>query len=881
MPNNAGAPAVNKILYVDDEPGLLEIGKLFLEDQGSFTVDTSLSAHEALELLVSRQYDAIVSDFEMPRMNGIAFLKTLRARGDTTPFIIFTGRGREDVVIEALNSGADYYLQKGGDPVSQFAELEHKILRAISQKQADLALKKSEHDYRHLIEHASEAIFVIQDEVFRLVNPQAARLSGYPEQELINQQFTRFVHPDDSEQLIRYFRMRSTGSQVPSHYTFRIIHKDQTIRWVELSVVAITWNGSPAILNFLTDITDRKRAEDALRASEQNYRHLIEHAGEAIFVTQDEVFRLVNPQLVRFSGYSEQELLNQPFTRFVHPDNANALLDNYRKRIAGSSLPSQYTFRIVCKDGTIRWVELSVVFITWDERPAILNFLTDITDRKLAEDALRESEERYRQFFRTTLDGLFITTTDGQWIDFNDAIVEMFGCSSREEVFGTPIRSLYVNPGDRAAIVSRVEQEGYIKEYPLSYRRRDGAIFSALMTVIAQKNPDGSTRMFIGTIRDITERKRTEDALRESEECYRQFFRTTLDGLFITTTDGQWIDFNNAIVEMFGCRSREEIFGKSIISLYVDPEDRAAFLERVRTEGYVKEYPVRLKKQDGTAIDTLMTVALQKNPEGSAKALIGTIRDVTEKNRTGQALRESEVRYRRIFESFEDLYYQTDAHGILTILSPSLYSLTGWTGDELIGRPITEIYVNPEDRQVLLEELSRNGRVRDYEVLLRKRDGTKTSVSVSANHIFDADGSPAGVAGIIRDISRRKQVEDSLRESEAKFRSLVNNALEAILIFDIGGTILFANEALVRMIDAGSSTDLTGKNVMDFIASESRECVVKDLEKVARGQDAFFASYHLISLKGRDVFVESIGKIITYEGKTADFVFLRNMTGQK
>nr|WP_321350787.1 PAS domain S-box protein [uncultured Methanoregula sp.] len=655
MPNNVGAPAVSKILYVDDEPGLLEIGKLFLEDRGSFTVDTSPSAPDALELLVSRQYDAIVSDFEMPKMNGIAFLKTLRMRGDTTPFIIFTGRGREEVVIEALNSGADFYLQKGGDPISQFAELEHKILRAISNKQADLALKKSEQDYRHLIEHASEAIFIIQDEVFRLVNPQAARLSGYPELELLNQPFLRFVHPDDGAQLISCFRKRSTGSEVPSHYTFRIIRRDATIRWVELSVVAITWNGNPAILNFMTDITDRKLAQDALSASEQNYRHLIEHAGEAIFVTQDEIFRLVNPQLIRFSGYSEQELLGQPFTRFVHPDNADMLLDNYRKRIAGSNIPSQYTFRIIRKDGEVRWVELSVVVITWDERPAILNFLTDITDRKHSEDALRESEERYRQFFRTTLDGLFITTVDGQWIDFNDAIVGMFGCKTRDEVFGTPIRSFYVNPEDRAAIVRRVEQEGYVKEYPLSYRRRDGMIFAALMTVIAQKNPDGSTRMFIGTLRDITDRKRTEDALRESEERYRQFFRTTLDGLFITTMDGQWIDFNDAIMDLIGYAGREEVFSTPIISLYVHPEERAAFIERVERDGYVKEYPVQLTKRDGTVIDTLMTVALQENPDDSGKRLIGTIRDVTEHKRTGQALRESEERYRRIFESFENL----------------------------------------------------------------------------------------------------------------------------------------------------------------------------------------------------------------------------------
>jgi len=161
MMGNTGTPAITTILYVDDSPSLLDIGKVFLEEDRSFTVETSLSAPDALSRLSSRKYDAIVSDYQMPAMDGIAFLKALRAQGDTTPFIIFTGRGREEVVIEALNSGADFYLQKGGDPVSQFAELKHKILHAISQKRAHMALKKSERDYRHLIEHAGEGIFVI------------------------------------------------------------------------------------------------------------------------------------------------------------------------------------------------------------------------------------------------------------------------------------------------------------------------------------------------------------------------------------------------------------------------------------------------------------------------------------------------------------------------------------------------------------------------------------------------------------------------------------------------------------------------------------------------------------------------------------------------
>jgi hypothetical protein len=120
-------------------------------------------------------------------------------------------------------------------------------------------------------------------------------------------------------------------------------------------------------------------------------------------------------------------------------------------------------------------------------------------------------------------------------------------------------------------------------------------------------------------------------------------------------------------------------------------------------------------------------------------------------------LRESETRYRHFFESFEDLYYQTDTNGLFTILSLSLNPLTGWTPEELMGKPVTMIYFNPEDRVVFLEEIAKKGYVRDYELLLKKRDGTHRPASLTAHRIYSADGTPAGVAGIFRDITRRTQ----------------------------------------------------------------------------------------------------------------------------
>jgi DNA-binding response OmpR family regulator len=132
-----------RVLYIDDEPSLLEIGKVFLERDGKIKVDTLISPSEALKRLKYERYDAIISDYEMPEKNGVELLKLLKTAGDTTPFIIFTGRGREEVVIEAFNNGADFYIQKGGDPKAQFIELSNKIHYAISRRRAEEALLAS------------------------------------------------------------------------------------------------------------------------------------------------------------------------------------------------------------------------------------------------------------------------------------------------------------------------------------------------------------------------------------------------------------------------------------------------------------------------------------------------------------------------------------------------------------------------------------------------------------------------------------------------------------------------------------------------------------------------------------------------------------------
>ncbi|MGA2160670.1 MAG: hybrid sensor histidine kinase/response regulator [Methanoregula sp.] len=174
------------VLYVDDEPDLLEIAKLFLEEEKIFSVETLSSARVALERLKVNRYDAIISDYQMPEMNGIMFLKQLRASGDATPFIIFTGKGREEVVIEALNNGADFYIQKGGEPRSQFADLSNKIRHAVSLSQSEKALGVSEVIEKEMEYHENELIKFYRESM-ETANRKLTLLSGITRHDILDQ----------------------------------------------------------------------------------------------------------------------------------------------------------------------------------------------------------------------------------------------------------------------------------------------------------------------------------------------------------------------------------------------------------------------------------------------------------------------------------------------------------------------------------------------------------------------------------------------------------------------------------------------------------------------------------------------------------------------
>ncbi len=264
-------------------------------------------------------------------------------------------------------------------------------LDITDRKHAEEALRQSEARYRELFENSSDIIYTHDLEGnYTSVNEAAKRILGYTSEEFLALGFRDIVDPEYIPTIAEDLRKKiHNGVERTGPYELRVRSKDGTPVWVEINSRIIRDKGKPVgVHGTARDITDRKKAEEALRESEEKYRLVVENASEAIFVAQDGMIRFINPKTLELIGYSEHELTSRPFTEFIHPDDRAMVIDRHEQRIRGQHPPDVYTFRTIDKFENIRWVEINVVSLLWEGRAATLNFLVDITAKRKMEEEL-------------------------------------------------------------------------------------------------------------------------------------------------------------------------------------------------------------------------------------------------------------------------------------------------------------------------------------------------------------------------------------------------------------------------------------------------------------------------------------------------------------
>ena len=357
-----------------------------------YEVACFVSAEEALEVFDGQAFDLILVDLMMPQMDGIAFMKAAKTKDPLLVCIIVTGHATVETAVEAMKEGAFDYMTK---------PLNWKTLRPVLSRAMEVRrLRKSEERYRSVVEDQTELICrCLPDGTITFVNKAYCRYFGKTRDELIGQSYLPFIAVEDQERLKKHIARLNKENPV-AVIENRVIAPGGSIRWQQWTNRAL-FDEQGRIVELQStgrDITDRKTAEEKLKVSEETYRLLIENVNESIVVAQDGVLKFVNPKAVQLMGYSKEEILSRPFIEFVQPDDREMVSVNYAKRMKGEEVPGNYSFRVVTKDGVIRWLELSAVLFTWEGRPATLNFLSDITERKKAEEELKKSHEQIRNF---------------------------------------------------------------------------------------------------------------------------------------------------------------------------------------------------------------------------------------------------------------------------------------------------------------------------------------------------------------------------------------------------------------------------------------------------------------------------------------------------
>jgi PAS domain S-box-containing protein len=377
------------LLYVDDEPDLLDLCKLFLEREGEFSVATVTSAREGLQILAEGMIDAIVSDYQMPGMDGIEFLKQVRMEFKDIPFILFTGKGREEVVIEAIENGADFYLQKGGDPRAQFSELSHKIRQAFRRKKAEEELRMM----KATVSNAAEGILWINENGgITFFNDTICSMLGYSREEF-NHLTIRDINPQFIE---NHLGSLWPGMSKRKYLTVQDTHrkKDGSFIPVEILLNYIEFGPQAYVFAFVRDITDRKRADDELKSAYEKNKGLMDYANDAIFIADAETGMLLdaNNKTQALIGRTLSEIQTMHESE-LHPKEEEEKYRAYFKKHALEGMGLQEEI-VVDKKGNRIPVIISAAILNLGGRRCMMGIFHDISDIKKAHDALQLANKK-------------------------------------------------------------------------------------------------------------------------------------------------------------------------------------------------------------------------------------------------------------------------------------------------------------------------------------------------------------------------------------------------------------------------------------------------------------------------------------------------------
>jgi PAS domain S-box-containing protein len=536
--------------------------------------------------------------------------------------------------------------------------------------------------------------------------------------------------------------------------------------------------GKPAGLISSRDSTRQKKAEEALRRSEERYRTILEDIKEGYWETDPAGnFTFFNDAVCHLLGYSKKKMMGMNYRAYITAEDVDKVYKAFNQVYRTGKTIRTTTFKVVTKDGVIKFAE-SWVSPLRNERGEIVGFRglsRDVTERKQVEETLRLSEERYRSVLEGIGEGYYEQDLAGNFTFVNDSMCRMLG-HSRKEILGTNYQAFL--PKEDVKRVFKTWNKVYktgkpFKSFPLESIRKDGTRVFLEVSVSPLRNKEGEIIGFRSVARDVTERRQAEEALRQSEEKYRTVLEQMEESYYEVDLAGNFTFFNDALCRRLGY-SREELM-RINYRVYTPPENVKKVLEtynRVyRTGEPVKSFPVERIRKDGTRSFSESSVFLLRNEGGEIIGFRGLSRDITEHRQAEEALRRSEERYRTVLEQMEEAYYEVDITGNLTLFNDALCRQLGYSKKELMGMNY-RVYTPPENVKKVLETYNRVYRtgepVKSFPAERIRKDGTRIFAEFSAFPLQNERGEIIGFRGIVRDVTERKQAELERKQMEQR-----------------------------------------------------------------------------------------------------------------
>ncbi len=713
------------------------------------------------------------------------------------------------------------------------------------KRRFEQALAASEEKFSKAFLSSPDAIAIstLDDGRYLEVNESFCVITGYSRQELIGRstlELRIWAQPESRRRLVELLRAQKRVREFPVQYLSRAGGLTEGIISAEL----IDIRGEPCILSITRDVTEKHRAE-RLQAALYEIAQTTDSAPDlqAIFREVHRVIQQVMPAENFYIALYEDATNTLSFPYFVDafdqpnppgpPGRGNTA---YVLRTGHSLLsPADVHEQLKAKGevetvGAMSEVWLGVPLKTagktigvmavqhYRDRKAfgekeqrILEFVsTQVAvaiqrkkaeaERQEAERALRVSEEKFSRAFHSSPDAMTISTfEESRFIEINESFVQLTGYS-REEIIGRTSQELrlWAHPECRPEMSVRVRDTGRVKDFEFDLRRKDGAIATGLLSVdiieVAGK------KCFLSAVRDITTRKRMEEALRVSEAKFSKAFFASPDAMVISTLDtGMLLDVNDGFCRLSGY-SREEAMGRNGLELGIwqSVSDRKQMIEHLRKGEGLRNMELNLRSKTGREVVGLLSAEVIEF--GGRPSMLVVVRDITERKEMEKALRTSEERFRELFENANDIVYTHDMDGNFTSLNRTGELITGYSRAEAMQMNIRTILAPAQlefaQRMIALKAQGRGPTT--YELQIRSKDGRAVDVEVSTR-IIQFGGKPVGVQGIARDISERRLAEKALRDSEERYRLIFDSTPLPIFVYDERTlNFLAVNDAAVR-----------------------------------------------------------------------------------